>query len=213
MIGFQWKLTHANFKDIVKFDCSEFDQPMFLTPTYNFQKKLREPPIRLDHTTFEKKLIFRGEAQNPFQIGIVSLKGVELENEEFHNVKWIKLGSILKRDSIIDELLLSQNPSSKPFDEVMDIYDRLRKYYETRLSYNQASNFFIGKIDTERKKFRDGGIFEELKSFGYLVYKLLNLYGESTYLPLIVWTPIVIILFALHELFVMDLLNKTYSTR
>ena len=38
-------------------------------------------PVRLGHTIFENGILFRGEPRGPFDLGLISFKGVDLSKE------------------------------------------------------------------------------------------------------------------------------------
>ncbi len=151
--------------------------------------------IRFDYSTFRKKVRFIGKADNPLRLQTVSFKGVDLTNVEFYNVEWRERSEFLglvKRNIIVDEEFLDKNHN---YEEVSKIYNQLRKNYETRLLFNEASHFFIGEMEAIRKKLWRGNRLDKLGSIPYLLYKYIAMYGESAFLPLVVWTPIVIISF------------------
>jgi uncharacterized protein YjbI with pentapeptide repeats len=99
------------------------------------------------------------------------------------------------------------------FEEVSSIYNQLRKNYESNLSFHLASDFYIGEMEVTRKEWwqteereKEYGksrqlIREKLKSIVYGVYKYLNLYGESTFVPLLVWSPLIIAIFAIIRIY------------
>ena len=122
----------------------------------------------------------------------VSFKGVDLSNVEFHNVRWLKTKSLVTRNKIIDEQLLDSNYAN--YEEVSKIYNQLRKNYESKLLFSEASNFFIGEMEAIRKSLWNAGtIREKMASIPYSLYKGLALYGESYFWPLIIWTPVTIL--------------------
>jgi hypothetical protein len=154
--------------------------------------------IQFDYSTFRKRVQFIGEAENeqPLELGLVSFKGVVLSNVEFHNVRWFKpKRSFFSRYMIIDEVLLGKSKNTN-YEEVSKIYNQLRKNYESKLLFNEASNFFIGEMEAIRKSLWNAGtIRENMASIPYSLYKALALYGESYFLPLLVWTPATILTF------------------
>lgn len=154
-------------------------------------KEINDIPVRFDYSSFNQKVKFVGKPDEHLNLGLVSFKGVDLGNFEFHNVDFMKTRF---RNMIIDEKFLSRN---RNYFEVSRIYNQLRKNYETELAFNEASNFFIGEMDVTRRSLLSGNAKQKFSSFGYLAYKILALYGESASLPLLVWTPIVIIIFTL----------------
>ena len=132
------------------------------------------------------------ESKQLLELGLVSFKGVELSNVEFHNVRWLKTKSLVVRNKIIDEQLLYSNYAN--YEEVSKIYNQLRKNYESKLLFNEASNFFIGEMDAIRKSLWNAGtIREKMASIPYSLYKGLALYGESYFWPFIIWTPVTIL--------------------
>jgi hypothetical protein len=70
---------------------------------------------------------FIGDAKNkqPLELGLVSFKGVDLSNVEFHNVRWLKTKSLVARNKIIDEQLLDSGNAN--YEEMSKIYNQLRK--------------------------------------------------------------------------------------
>src|SRR5215208_1929982 len=149
----------------------------------------------------------------------VSFKGVNLSNVEFHSVSWLKrtileirekkslmqtfhdkIFSTLKRfhdkifskaeTEIIDSMLENKN-----YKNVSYVYNQLRKNFETDLRFSEASDFFIGEMESIRWGLWKGKTIEKCKSIGYGVYRYIALYGESISLPLMFWTPIIIFLF------------------
>ena len=65
------------------------------------------------------------ESKQLLELGLVSFKGVELSNVEFHNLRWLKTKSLVTRNKIIDEQLLDSNYAN--YEEVSEIYNQLRK--------------------------------------------------------------------------------------
>jgi hypothetical protein len=150
--------------------------------------------IRFDYSTFRKRVQFIGytESKQLLELGLVSFKGVELSNVEFHNVRWLKTKFLVTRNKIIDEQLLDSNYAN--YEEVSKIYNQLRKNYESKLLFNEASNFFIGEMEAIRKSLWNAGtIREKMASIPYSLYQGLALYGESYFWPLIIWTPVTIL--------------------
>ena len=84
---------------------------------------------------------------------------------------------------------------NKTYEEVSKIYNQLRKNYESKLLFNEASNFFIGEMEAIRKSLWNGTGREKMASIPYFIYKALALYEESYCLPLVIWTPALIGLF------------------
>lgn len=110
----------------------------------------------------------------------VSFKGVDLSQVEFHNVKWLKKkGSFINRTTIVDEETLDEYAN---YQDVSRIYNQLRKNYESKLLFNEASRFFVGEMEAIRKSLlKEDDIKSKLASIGYFVYKWLALYGERVY--------------------------------
>jgi uncharacterized protein YjbI with pentapeptide repeats len=152
-------------------------------------------PIKFDYCKFRKTVQFKGksEKKEPLRLGLVSFKGVDLSQVEFHNVEWQKIKEMIfiTRNVIVDEKMLDKENGN--YEEVSKIYNQLRKNYESKLLFNEASNFFIGEMEAIRKKLLNGTARQKLSSIPYSLYKGLALYGESYFLPLIVWTPAIII--------------------
>jgi hypothetical protein len=137
---------------------------------------------------------FIGDAKNKqlLELGLVSFKGVDMSNVEFHNIRWLKPKKLLfPRYMIIDELLLGKNKNTN-YEEVSKIYNQLRKNYESKLLFNEASNFFIGEMEAIRKSLWNGKGRKKMASIPYFLYKALALYGENYFLPMVVWTPVLI---------------------
>ena len=114
---------------------------------------------------------------------------MDLANVEFHNVRWLKK-CLVTRNKIIDEQLL--NNGNANYEEVSKIYNQLRKNYESKLLFNEASNFFIGEMEAIRKSLWNGKGRKKMASIPYFLYKALALYGENYFLPMVVWTPVLI---------------------
>jgi hypothetical protein len=90
----------------------------------------------------------------------------------------------------------------KNYQEVSRIYNQLRKNYEMHLHFTEASHFFIGEMEAIRRSLWSKGIGGKLASIPYLLYKYIALYGESVFLPLVFWTPVIIIGFAVWRILV-----------
>lgn len=149
-------------------------------------------PITFAFATFRKRVRFVGTlnkaALSLLELGSVSFKGVDLSNTEFHNVNWLKEKEsfLITRNAIVDEKLMGKDTS---YEDVAKIYNQLRKNYESRLLFNEASHFFVGEMEAIRKSNLKGkSRTKKLYSLGHLIYKYLALYGESAFLPLVVWT-------------------------
>jgi hypothetical protein len=160
-------------------------------------------PITFAFATFRKRVRFVGTpnktALSLLELGSVSFKGVDLPNAEFHNVNWLREKELflITRNTIVDEKLMGKDTS---YEDVAKIYNQLRKNYESRLLFNEASHFFVGEMEAIRKSNLKGkSRRKKLYSLGHLIYKYLALYGESAFLPLIIWTPILISLFAIFR--------------
>jgi uncharacterized protein YjbI with pentapeptide repeats len=159
------------------------------------------PPIRFYYSTFRSRVRFIGKSDKPLDLSNVSFKGVNLDNVEFHNVKWRedKVLWFIKRNIIADELFMDE---LKNYQEVSRIYNQLRKNYEIHLHFTEASHFFIGEMEAIRRSLWSKGIGGKLASILYLLYKYIALYGESVFLPLVLWTPTIIIGFAVWRMLV-----------
>jgi uncharacterized protein YjbI with pentapeptide repeats len=193
--SFSW----TDFKEEVTFDKtffppSEADIDSEETSAKPTQEQYKTIPIKFDYCKFRKTVQFIGksEKKEPLQLGLVSFKGVDLSNVEFHNVKWqeIKEPIFITRNVIVDEKMLYKNGN---YEEVSKIYNQLRKNYESKLLFNEASNFFIGEMEAIRKSLLHGSARQKLSSIPYSLYKGLAMYGESYFLPLIIWTPAIIL--------------------
>ena len=174
-----------------------FDKSNFPSPKSEREDKKIIPIIKFDYCTFRKRVQFIGESEEekPLHLGLVSFKGVDLSNVEFHNVKWQEIKELIfiTRNAIVDEKMLGENGN---YEEVSKIYNQLRKNYESKLLFNEASNFFVGEMEAIRRSLWIG-IRERKKiaSIPYFLYKVLALYGESYFLPMVIWTPALIGLF------------------
>jgi hypothetical protein len=158
-------------------------------------------PIIFDYSTFRSRVRFIGKSNEPLDLSNVSFKGVDLDNVEFHNVKWRedKVLQFIKRNIVADELFMDE---LKNYQEVSRIYNQLRKNYEIHLHFTEASHFFIGEMEAIRRSLWSKGIGGKLASILYLLYKYIALYGESVFLPLVLWTPTIIIGFAVWRMLV-----------
>lgn len=202
--------TCAKFNDEAEFLNTEFNEIELLNVTFPTPNNNERIPVRFDYSTFRKRGRFISE-KNPLNLEGVSFKGVDLTNVEFHNVKWgekeeklFYIFPVARRNIIIDEMLLDKN---KNYGEVAYIYNQLRKNYESKLLFNEAAGFFIGEMEAMRSLLNSNRLRDKLSSFPYLLYKWLAMYGESVFLPLIVWTPVIIIAFALLRMNQVDILN------
>jgi hypothetical protein len=161
-------------------------------------------PIIFDYSTFRSRVRFIGDSNKPLDLSNVSFKGVNLDNVEFHNVKWredkvLWFLPFIKRNIVADELFMDE---LKNYQEVSRIYNQLRKNYEMHLHFTEASHFFIGEMEAIRRSLWSKGIGDKLASIPYLLYKWIALYGESVFLPLVFWTPVIIIGFAVWRILV-----------
>jgi hypothetical protein len=219
----------------------------FVKPSRKVIRTYKDPPVQFDYTTFRKRVRFMGGPKFSLNLGIVSLKGVDLTNAVFHNVEWLKRGFIWKRNVIVDELRLDYTDADN-FDEVSGIYNQLRKNFEANHFYDDASDFYVGNMETIRKKLsrsevwerkltrtevpekelkkarglkgreltgkelkemvskrrrslKGQGLRDRFKAAVYWTYKLLNQYGESTFVPLLVWSPLIIAIFVLIRVY------------
>jgi uncharacterized protein YjbI with pentapeptide repeats len=149
------EFTKATFHKVDFKDEVEFEFTYFPPEPSNLDSKNIDIPIQFDYSTFRSRCRFIGRPERHLELGAVSFKGVDLSNVEFHNVDWLK-GRIkqsvrkgfVSRNMIIDELFLDKK---KNFEEVSKIYNELRKNYEIRLLFNEASNFFVGEMEAIRK--------------------------------------------------------------
>jgi uncharacterized protein YjbI with pentapeptide repeats len=168
-------------------------------------------PITFRYAIFEKLVRFIGNSDEPLDLSNVSFKGVDLDNVEFHNVKWRedKVLRFIKRNIVADELFMDE---LKNYQEVSRIYNQLRKNYEMHLHFTEASHFFIGEMEAIRRSLWSKGIRGKLASIPYLFYKYIALYGENVLLPLVVWTPIIIILFAVWRILVSSCYDRVIDS-
>ena len=181
---------------------------------YRMIKGKKSPIIKFDDTVFLGKARFGGDVTTPLQLGLVSFKGVDLTNITFGSVQWLKKGRFWRRNAIVDEFIRNENDKKEFlaketkstrginagfFDEISGIYNQLRKNYEARLSFREASDFYIGDMEMTRRKLSEHShnAGEKFTGIVYGMHKYLNLYGESTFIPLAIWSPIFIALFAL----------------
>jgi uncharacterized protein YjbI with pentapeptide repeats len=206
--------THIDFQKEAIFDSSAYDTSIFPSPPpkekYNDLVLRKDAPIKFDDAIFRERVRFIGETSTPLQLGLVSLKGVELTNAIFHNVRWIEKGLLWRRNAIVDEIRLSEKKSpngrgklgKQNYEEVSGVYNQLRKNYEAVLSFHHASDFYIGEMETTRRRlWHTDNLREKFKSIVYGMYKCLNLYGESTFVPLLLWSPLIITIFAILRIY------------
>ncbi|MDN5867929.1 MAG: hypothetical protein L0H55_11095, partial [Candidatus Nitrosocosmicus sp.] len=153
-----------------------------------------EIPIKFDYSTFKERVRMVGTVERPLSLSGTSFKGVNLSVFEFHNVEWIRRRSLLKhRYFLIDELFLRKLEN---FGEVSNIYNQLRKNFETKLLFNESSDFFIGEMECIRKSlWKKNNSIYRLTAMPYFLYKIFALYGESVKLPLL-WSLGIILLIA-----------------
>jgi len=104
----------------------------------------------------------------------------------------VKNKVLVVRNKIIDEQLLDNGNTN--YEKVSKIYNQLRKNYESKLLFNEASKFFICEMEAIRKSLWNAGtIRERMTSIPYSLYNSLELYGERYFWPLIIWTPVTIL--------------------
>lgn len=164
---------------------------LYIYKVNRINKEVTNIPVRFDHCTFRDKVRLVGEPGEKLDLSLVSFRGVDLSNFEFHNVEFLRTKM---RRVVIDEKFLKQNNN---FEEVSRIYNQLRKNYEDILAFNEASNFFIGEMDVTRRYLASSSTKGKVSSIGYFLYKIVSLYGESAFLPLLIWTPALIFIFTL----------------
>jgi uncharacterized protein YjbI with pentapeptide repeats len=191
----QANFSYADFIGEVEFIYTTFP---------NEDRTNKHIPIRFDYSTFRSRVRFIGKSNEPLDLSNVSFKGVNLDNVEFHNVKWredkvLWFLPFIKRNIIADELFMDE---LKNYQEVSRIYNQLRKNYEMHLHFTEASHFFIGEMEAIRRSLWSKGIGGKLASLLYLFYKYIALYGENVFLPLVLWTPVIIIGFAAWRMLV-----------
>jgi uncharacterized protein YjbI with pentapeptide repeats len=195
--------SYAKFQQEADFSFANFiGEVEFINTTFpNKDRTNKYIPIIFDYSTFRSRVRFIGNSDEPLDLSNVSFKGVNLDNVEFHNVKWRedKVLRIIKRNIIVDELFMDE---LKNYQEVSRIYNQLRKNYEMHLHFTEASHFFIGEMEAIRRSLWSKGIGGKLASIPYLLYKYIALYGESVFLPLVFWTPVIIIGFAVWRILV-----------
>jgi len=198
--------SYAKFQQQADFSYADFiGEVEFINTTFpNEDRTNKHIPIRFDYSTFRSRVRFIGKSDKPLDLSNVSFKGVNLDNVEFHNVKWredkvLWFLPFIKRNIIVDELFMDE---LKNYQEVSRIYNQLRKNYEMHLHFTEASHFFIGEMEAIRRSLWSKGIGGKLASIPYLLYKYIALYGESVFLPLVLWTPTIIIGFAVWRILV-----------
>jgi uncharacterized protein YjbI with pentapeptide repeats len=153
-------------------------------------------PIKFDYSTIRKRMRFIGSDSIKCNLSSISFKGVDLTDVEFHKVKWLQSKTFLfHRNSIIDEKI---DDRDKNYQEISAIYNQLRKNYESKLRFNEGSDFFIGEMECRKKHLISEG--NKLKATGYQLYEWIALYGESALLPLVFYLPIMIIGFSIARI-------------
>ena len=97
--------TDVDFNDEVSFSFSEFP-----SPKVGEDLKDKNIPIKFGDFKFGKTVRFIGGLMKPLELGLVSFKGTDLSNVEFHNVKWQLKTELLffSRRIIIDEIMLEK---------------------------------------------------------------------------------------------------------
>lgn len=169
----------------------------------------KDIPINFAFAKFRNKCRFID-----MDLSKVSFKGTELSKVEFHNVKWLSNQDSVKwsnldlffknlklsfvnlffgHNIVIDEKINTLN-----YDDLIYIYNQLKKNLDADLRFSESSSFFIGEFESIRKKLwgkRFWCCFDnKIKSTGYFIYRMIGNYGESIFLPLFFWTPLIIIL-------------------
>ena len=96
---------------------------------------------------------------------------------------------------LINEKVAKNN---KDYEEAWRTYNQLRKYYEARSQSADAAFFYIGEMETKRKELSTSvNKRDRITSIIYLIAKLMTFYGESAALPLLLWSPFLIVVFGL----------------
>jgi hypothetical protein len=194
-------VTHHSKKDYakdLKFVLEKSNNKKQLYFINDFLVNPNDIPLGFEYSTFRKRVRFIGLPDNPISLTGISFKGLDLSNFEFHNVEWIEKGEIFKQRMIIIDELFDRRTGN--YEEISKIYNQLRKNYESKLLFNEASNFFIGEMEAIRKsKWYSNKSISKLNVIQYLLYKYLALYGESIKLPLLIWMPIIISVIALSR--------------
>jgi hypothetical protein len=108
-----------------------------------------------------------------------------LTNALFINVTW-PTTSISRRKVVLDEKKIKKRKREilgvPSYEEVVNIYRRLRRNFEDRLAYGEAGDFHIGEMIMYRKD-----LFTKKKYLKWLfswLYNLFSRYGESIWQPL-----------------------------
>jgi hypothetical protein len=174
---------------------------------YKFHRKMNNIYADIKYipiaTTIRNRGRFIGtKNEKPLLLDAVSFKGMDLSRVEFHNVQWLKSKDYARlRNTIIDERVLGK---IRTYEDVSKIYHQLRKNYELTLRFDEASDFFVGEMESVRKSLSHAGFKGSCKSAIYFLYKIVGLYGESVFRPLVVLTPVLIVGFALARLYDCD---------
>jgi hypothetical protein len=186
------ELDDVNFDEAIFTHCDFLGEIDF--NTVNFP--INSDSIKVDFAlaSFRKRVRFNGTYKNPVYLTSVSFRAVDLINVEFHNVVWLKTHNhgFLQRYLLVDEKLLEK---SKNYEDVSTIYNQIRKNYESKLLFSEASHFFVGEMESRRKSFRESNFFGRLTAFYYQIYRFVAWYGESVSLPLALWSPLIIGIF------------------
>jgi len=197
-------VNYVNFAKALLDSISFHDEVDFKTVT--FPNNSKSISIDFSHSTFRKRVRFIGSPQEKITLASVSFKGVDLTNVEFSYVDWIKEHDFgyFERFIIIDEKMLETHLN---FEDVIKIYNQLRKNYESKLLFSEASHFFVGEMESRRKWLKNRGKKEKLAGIGaryYDIYRKLAWYGESVTLPLFIWATLTIVSFTILRSFACD---------
>ena len=131
------------------------------------------------------------EGFHEYQTFIVNLTPEELEEVKYFALKTIRVFPEGDIDKTIRENRITLKNQIKnarkaallnAYREILEVFRRLRRNYETRLSYAEAGDFHVGEMRMLRKLFWRR---KKFVSWGFsILYNLISRYGESIWLPL-----------------------------
>jgi hypothetical protein len=123
-------------------------------------------------------------------LGNVSFINTDISEVDFLNETWMKNKDRLV---VLDEYRITEFERIT-YNEVAQLYRRLRRNYENNYKFAEAGDFFIGEMEMRRLDVTPRFKNENVKKIELLlkrnisllgIYKLLSFYGESYFRPVI----------------------------
>jgi len=206
--------SHAQFNTEVQFTSAQFNDEVYFVGT-QFNNKTYFLEVQFNNEAnfgsaqFNNETYFRfSKFDKPKVIRFlnINLKNVsfvytDVSEVEFLNVEWARKNGRL---IVADETRIGKDAWAT-YGAVAQLYRRLRQNYENNYRFAEAGDFFIGEMEMLRLDVKTTFKNENLRRIELCfkrnlsllgIYKLLSLYGESYFRP-IICTFIVIISYPL----------------